>query len=170
MLQSDIGDIYTGTTFKNGEALVITKDNRYCVINTSGQLLKIDNNIVLSFDEYYAIGQHADKSAKGTKSRIVYDGPTVYSEDDLYGYKQGSAIVLPAQFDDAQPFSRGYAIASKDNKYGLLKLYPGYFQWPFFRRLVKVGGCRNGICGLCGDSAPGLAGSGTGTFLLQRPW
>lgn len=88
MLQSDIGDIYTGTTFKNGEALVITKDNRYCVINTSGQLLKIDNNIVLSFDEYYAIGQHADKSAKGTKSRIVYDGPTVYSEDDLYGYKQ----------------------------------------------------------------------------------
>ncbi len=128
MLQSDIGDIYTGTTFKNGEALVITKDNRYCVINTSGQLLKIDNNIVLSFDEYYAIGQHADKSAKGTKSRIVYDGPTVYSEDDLYGYKQGSAIVLPAQFDDAQPFSRGYAIASKDNKYGLLKLYPGYFQ------------------------------------------
>ncbi len=128
VLQSDIGDIYTGTTFKNGEALVITKDNRYCVINTSGQLLKIDNNIVLSFDEYYAIGQHADKSAKGTKSRIVYDGPTVYSEDDLYGYKQGSAIVLPAQFDDAQPFSRGYAIASKDNKYGLLKLYPGYFQ------------------------------------------
>ena len=72
VLQSDIGDIYTGTTFKNGEALVITKDNRYCVINTSGQLLKIDNNIVLSFDEYYAIGQHADKSAKGTKSRIVY--------------------------------------------------------------------------------------------------
>ena len=46
----------------------------------------------------------------------------------MYGYKQGSAIVLPAQFDDAQPFSRGYAIASKDNKYGLLKLYPGYFQ------------------------------------------
>ena len=64
----------------------------------------------------------------GTLSWIVYDGPTVYSEDDLYGYKQGSAIVLPAQFDDAQPFSRGYAIASKDNKYGLLKLYPGYFQ------------------------------------------
>ena len=27
-----------------------------------------------------------------------------------------------------KPFSRGYAIASKDNKYGLLKLYPGYFQ------------------------------------------
>lgn len=32
-LPMDIGDIYSGTSFKNGEALVITKDNRYCFIN-----------------------------------------------------------------------------------------------------------------------------------------
>ena len=38
-IQSDIGDIYSGTTFKNGEALVITKDNRYCFINTSYHFL-----------------------------------------------------------------------------------------------------------------------------------
>lgn len=36
-LPMDIGDIYSGTSFKNGEALVITKDNRYCFILVSAK-------------------------------------------------------------------------------------------------------------------------------------
>lgn len=125
-LQSDIGDIYTGTSFKNGEALVITKDNRYCFINTSGQLIRIDNNVVLMFDEKYALTA-TNEVKENIVSAMVYDGPTTFVENGIYGYKQGSKVILPAQFNEVSPFSKGYAIAAKENRYGVLKLLQGDF-------------------------------------------
>ena len=126
-LQSDIGDIYTGTSFKNGEALVITKDNRYCIINTSGQLLRIDNNVILMFDEKYALAV-SNEVKENIVPVMAYDGPTTFVENSLYGYKQGNKVILPAQFQTASPFSKGYAIVAKENKYGVLKLLKGDFQ------------------------------------------
>lgn len=126
-LQSDIGDIYSGTTFKNGEALVITKDNRYCFINTSGQLTRIDNDVILTFDEKYALQTEANVPQTKSSQSIFYDGPTTYSENNLYGYKKGSRIILPPQFVEATPFFQGFAIASVNEGYGLLKLVEGSF-------------------------------------------
>lgn len=127
-LQSDIGDIYSGTTFKNGEALVITKDNRYCFINTSGQLTRIDNNVILTFDEKYALQTETDVPQAKNSQTIFYDGPTTFSENNLYGYKQAGKIILPPQFDEATPFFQGFAIASVNGMYGLLKLVDGNFS------------------------------------------
>lgn len=127
-LQSDIGDIYSGTTFKNGEALVITKDNRYCFINTSGQLTRIDNNVMLAFDERYALQTEAEAPQEKPSQTVFYDGPTTFSENDLYGYKQAGKIMLPPQFDEATPFFQGFAIASVNGEYGLLKLVDGNFS------------------------------------------
>ncbi|WP_455995833.1 WG repeat-containing protein [Phocaeicola barnesiae] len=127
-IQSDIGDIYSGTTFKNGEALVITKDNRYCFINTSGQLTRIDNNVMLAFDERYALQTEAEAPQEKPSQTVFYDGPTTFSENDLYGYKQAGKIMLPPQFDEATPFFQGFAIASVNGEYGLLKLVDGNFS------------------------------------------
>ena len=128
VLQSDIGDIYSGTSFKNGEALVTTKDGKYCFINTSGRLVRIDNNVTLAFDEKYALQSGDNKADKSAAPAVVYDGPTTFSENNLYGYKQESKIVLPAQFQEAMPFSGAYAIVLKDNKYGVLKLSQESFE------------------------------------------
>lgn len=125
-LQSDIGEIHTGTSFKNGEALVITKDNRYCIINTSGQLLRVDNNVILMFDDKYALTA-SNEVKENVVPATVYDGPTTFVENGIYGYKQGSKVILPAQFKEASPFSKGYAIVSKENRYGVLKLLQGDF-------------------------------------------
>lgn len=127
-LQSDIGDIYSCTTFKNGEALVITKDNRYCFINTSGQMTRIDNNVILAFDEKYALRSEKSVSQAQSTPIVSYDGPTTYSENNLYGYKKGNRIILPPQFVEATPFFQGFAIASVKEGYGLLKLIDGNFS------------------------------------------
>lgn len=127
-IQSDIGDIYTGTTFKDGEALVITKDNRYCFINTSGQLIRIDNEIDLMFDEKYALQTETSIAKPKASTTIYYDGPTTFSENNLYGYKKGNKIILPSQFKDATPFYQGYAIASTDEGYGVLRLINDNFS------------------------------------------
>jgi hypothetical protein len=124
-IQSDIGDIFMGTSFKNGEALVIPKNNKYCIINKSGKLVRIDNGVALVFDEKYALQKGNNVTAVTNNSLMVFDGPTAYTENNKYGYKQGSKIVIPAQFKEASPFSKGFAIASIGNYYGLLKLVQG---------------------------------------------
>lgn len=127
-LPADIGDIYSGTSFKNGEALVITKDNRYCFINTSGQLKRIDNNAILAFDKKYALQAESDREKRTEEAAVVYDGPTTFSENNLYGYKTEQKVILPPQFEEALPFSQGYAIASVKGYYGVLKLLKDEFS------------------------------------------
>lgn len=124
---SDIGDVYFGTSFKDGEALVITKDNKYCFINTLGQLIRIDDNVTMMFDEKFAL-QTGDKEVKNnTISAAIYDGPATFVENSTYGYMLGGKVILPAQFTEAYPFSKGYAIAAKGKNYGVLKLLQGDF-------------------------------------------
>ena len=137
-LPMDIGDIYSGTSFKNGEALVITKDNRYCFINTSGQLKRIDNSVILAFDEKYALQTEGDKDTEEKEIAVVYDGPTTFSENNLYGYKIGRKIILPPQFEEALPFSQGYAIASVKGAYGVLKLLKDDFSCLSLPGTLKV--------------------------------
>lgn len=128
VLQSEIGDIYSGTTFKNGEALVTNKENKQFIINPVGAIVRVDNNIPLIFDEKYCLVSEEEQKKAAEPVQVRYDGPTVYTENDLYGYRQGATIVLPAQFSEAMPFSGGYAIAGKDGKKGMLKLIDGAFS------------------------------------------
>lgn len=120
-LQSEIGDIYDGTSFKNGEALVVNKDRKQFLINPLGAIVRIDNNIALIFDEKYCLTSGTIKEEQMT-TPARYDGPTSYAENDLYGYRQEEKIILPAQFTEAMPFCNGLALAWRNGKVGLLKL------------------------------------------------
>mgnify|MGYP000224625550 CR=1 FL=1 len=121
-LQADLKDITMGTSFKNGEALVVTKDGRYCFIDTSGRVIRTDNNVTLSFDKKHALGSEDDFEVFDAIADVVYDGPSTFVQDGLYGYKSGARVILPCQFNEAMPFSKGYAIAAKGQKFGVLKL------------------------------------------------
>lgn len=129
-LQSDIGDIYTATTFKNGEALVITKDNRNCIINTSGNIIRMANDIEMVFDEKYALISSEDEAIKENEViSTTFDGPiTFIGKNNLYGYKLGDKVILPSQFNNAYSFNNGYAIASRNGYWGILKLINNDFQ------------------------------------------
>lgn len=126
-LQSEIGDIYDGTSFKNGEALVVNKDRKQYLINPLGAIVRIDNNIPLIFDEKYCLTSGIAKEEQ-VFTPVRYDGPTPYAENDLYGYRQGEQIVLPAQFSEAMPFSGQLALVWKNGKAGMLKLLPDSFS------------------------------------------
>lgn len=128
-LQSDIGDVYLATSFNNGEALVMSKDNRYFTINTSGNIIRIENNVTMHFDEKYRL-QETDAPIEKSNEiwTPTYNGPEIYEENSLFGYKLNGRVVLPAQFTDAKGFVDGYAIAAKDGYYGLLSLQDGAFE------------------------------------------
>lgn len=129
-MQSDIGDVYSATTFKNGEALVVTKDNRYCFINTSGNIIRIETSVTMKFDKKYALSTvETEETDKDLVFADRYNGPVTYvGETGLYGYRQGNKVVLPPQFSEAFSFSNGYAIAARNGFWGILKLVEGSFQ------------------------------------------
>ncbi len=133
-LQSDIGDIYTATTFKNGEALVVTKDNRYCFINTSGNIIRMESEVSMKFDRKYALCLVEEVEEEVPAISEHYDGPSAFvGVDGKYGYRQGNKIVLPPQFSQAFSFAKGYAIAAKNGYWGILKLENGDFQCKILR-------------------------------------
>lgn len=126
-MPQNIGNIYTASTFKNGEALLVTDENVYCFINTEGMVKRMDNNVMMTFDHKYALADDENAGGDMAKANVAYDGPNTFSENNLYGYVDKSNIILPAQFTYAQQFNNGYAIASVDNMYGVLKLVNGNF-------------------------------------------
>lgn len=126
-LQAEIENISSGTTFKNGEALVTSKNDKQYIINTAGTILREGYDLPLIFDEKYCLVADNAKQNESRQETILYDGPTTFSENGLYGYRLNDKIVLPPQFSEAMPFSKGYAIVKKDGKKGMLKLIKGTF-------------------------------------------
>lgn len=107
-----IGDIYFGSTFKDGEALVVNKERQYCIINTGGMLVRIEQNIKLNLDRRNALADEDDEEKPATPAaKPRPDGPTPFGEGQLYGYRKGTEIVLPVQFTSAEPFVAKRAIA-----------------------------------------------------------
>lgn len=128
-LQSDIGDVYSATTFKDGEALVVTKDNDYYIINTAGNIIRKESNVAMKFDKKYALCQTEEETEEEEAFSEIYDGPTAFTnETGLYGYKQGGKVILPNQFLKAYSFSNGCAIAKRNDFWGVLKLMNGTLQ------------------------------------------
>lgn len=129
-LQSDIGDVYLATSFRNGEALVVSKDNRNYIINTSGNIIRIENNITMAFDKKYGL-KNPDEPEVEEMNEIwepIYSGPKAFKDGEYYGYRLNGKVILPAQFTDAKDFVDGYAIAARYGYYGMLKLQDGSFD------------------------------------------
>lgn len=123
-LPKEVGDIYFGSTFKDGEALVINKARQYCIISPTGQLLRIEPSVTLRFDSRYALTDIEDTPLRKQASRHT-DGPDVFSVGKLIGYRHGSRIIIPAQFTDAEVFDSGRAVAARFGAYGVLGLETG---------------------------------------------
>lgn len=122
-LAKEIGDVYFGSTFKNGEALVINKDKQYCFISPSGQLLRIEPSVTLRFDDRYALTDLDGLTEKPAVRKTM--GPDVFSDGKNMGYRKGSSVIVPPQFSDAEPFDNRHAIATRLGSTGVLELING---------------------------------------------
>ncbi len=122
-LPKDIGDIYFGSTFKNGEALVINKDRQFCFINPQGQLLRIEPSVALYFDDMMALSD-GDEPAESVVTQRP-SGPDVFAEGQMLGYRLGSKIILTPQFSSAEPFYGNHAVATRLGATGVLELIKG---------------------------------------------
>lgn len=122
-LSKEIGDIYFGSTFRNGEALVINKNRQYCMINRNGQLVRIEPSVTLRFDDHYALTDLNEEDEKPVVRRT--DGPDVFSDGKNLGYRKGSKIVVAPQFSKAEPFDKNRAIATRLGGVGVLGFVAG---------------------------------------------
>lgn len=122
-LPREIGDIYLGTTFKDGEALVMNKDRQCFIINPMGTMLRMEPLAALTFDERYCLVKPDETTA--ATSTTPLNAMTTYQEGQLYGYKVGDRVMIPAQFTAANNFTDGHAIAAKNRAVGVLDLISG---------------------------------------------
>jgi len=127
-IEAGDGEIYFGTNFKNGEAVVSTINKKLYRIGKQGQIIEKVDLQKIFVDEKYCIMSSDDKSlpdfqkTAAEEQSTLNDGLMPYHEDNLYGYKNGNTIVLLPQFDKAFPFVNGTAKVVKQGKYGLLSI------------------------------------------------
>lgn len=124
-LQSEIGTPVLATSFKNGEALVQCDDNNSFIINRQGKIVKTLSDAEVNLDDYFAISEKERERANVPYQPSYNSLYTVFTANNLFGYKKGSSVISPAQFEKASGFASGYSIVKMNGKYGLLQLIPG---------------------------------------------
>ncbi len=133
-LHKNVGDIYFGTTFSNGEALVRNKEDRYIMIDRNGNALRAEGNNNIELDYKGAL---AGRGSSASKSAITPDNIEVYSNGSLYGYRQNTSVILPPQFTNAQPFYQGLAIVDRFRKWGIIRIVDGIVKVEFTKSDTK---------------------------------
>lgn len=125
--------IIMGSSFnQNGEALIAYYDNDNAIINTNGVVVRKYKRK----DGETPIRRHDfsfDDSGVPFYSKqeipLAYDKSiTTFSDNGLVGYIKDDNTLVPAQFTQAGDFANGHAIASINNKYGVLSLIEGDFS------------------------------------------
>lgn len=124
------GRIVIGSSFnQKGEALIASYGNNNAIINTNGvvvrQYERREGRIPIrkydfSFDDS-DMPQEPDRAIS-----LPFDkGITTFYDNGLVGYKKEDNTLVPAQFTQAGQFANGFAIASINNKFGVLSLIDG---------------------------------------------
>ena len=126
-----------GTTFNEDGLAVVGDHSKFAIINNKFNVIKST-----SMPEKSTISAYDYSYTKDGGERVRKNGNTAPKMDDsyqteytngVYGYVSKSGdVVVPSQFEKAQQFANGYAIASIRGKYGILQLLQGNFVpvWP----------------------------------------
>lgn len=125
--------IVIGSSFnQNGEAIIAYYGDENVVINTDGVVVrryerKDGKSPIRSFD--FAFDEDNTNYSPKQKITLSYDaGIATFVNNGLIGYKMGENTLTPAQFTNAGQFADGFAIASLNNKFGVLTVIDGDFE------------------------------------------
>lgn len=142
------GEVIFGSSFVNNQAVVFTVNRKGYVINRNGRTL---GRYRYSVEEAYQTARQSAEYALAERSKPLKQeqaleqpadqGYMVYEDGGLYGYKTiEGKIVVPAQFQNAEPFKGGFANVMMGNKAGVLRLIEsGSFSGTMEKAQVKVG-------------------------------
>lgn len=140
ILEPGDGDIIFASTFCEDEAVVYTTNYKGYVINTSGETLRsydIDIKKVRVNPKDYTISG-SNSILHNVQSNSVTSDNYLFEENGLYGYKNGTYTILPAQFSYAEGFVGNHAVVKHNGEYGILELIEGEIQGGMAKNVVEV--------------------------------
>lgn len=126
-LSKVINKVVNGSTFNNGQALVEDKDGAFFIINEQGAVVQRCGALNPEFDDRYIyIDENYTGNDESTMASAEVDNSIrLYKQGGKYGYTFNGSILLPAQFEDADLFADGHAMACRDGRWGILRVESG---------------------------------------------
>ncbi|MBQ7419631.1 MAG: WG repeat-containing protein [Prevotella sp.] len=109
------GSRKSGTLYevgKDGKIVKGSKDGTYLEIDKTGKVLRSVETVQGKIDT-----KNINQPYKSTPDPSY----TRFTENKLYGYKKGGSVALPAQFEEGERVSDGYAIVMVDHLFGVVK-------------------------------------------------
>lgn len=138
------GNVTFGTTFRNGKALIACYSD-FAFIDRSGKIIekyryKSGDKLPISSMDYSFVGKNErpDISADNSSQMVKDANVNCFQEEGLWGYSSGGQLILPAQFDEAQPFVNGYAKVKSGGRVGLLRLVDGSINVSIDKSRIEV--------------------------------
>ena len=129
-VEAGYGNLVFASTFVNSQAVVYS-GNSYTpkgyIINKHGRIIsqyKVKPER-LKVNKDHSVGDKAAQINSQTNQMSVNSQYEVYERNGLYGYKKEGHIVLPAQFDYAEPVKGTLAAVRYKGKEGLLRIVEG---------------------------------------------
>lgn len=141
------GEVIFGSSFVNDRAVVYTINRKGYTINRRGRDLgRYKASVEEAYKQarkssFYAMTERT-QSQQNTEEVLPPDpGYIVYEEGGNYGYKTSDGrVVVPAQFNQAEPFRGGIANVWLGDKNGKLRLIPeGSFSGKMEKTQLAVG-------------------------------
>lgn len=135
------GNLAFASTFLDGEAVVYSRFMKGYIINRQGRKVRnypvrADKVEVNAYD--YSVGDKAQGLQKQTKTQPIDERFVVFSENGRFGYKSDGKVILPAQFDSAEPVRGGYASVRLKGQNGILQVVEGDIATAVHNPVVEV--------------------------------
>lgn len=125
--------VISGSSFNhNGEALITYYGNDNAIINTEGMVVRKYERVGkrTPINPYDFSFEDSDNH-ESPKNEILFtknNNVSVFYVNGMMGYRMGNDTLVPAQFNQAEPFINDYAIVSIGNKFGVITIVDGGFS------------------------------------------
>lgn len=140
-IEAGYGDLVFGSTFSGNEAIVYSNNMKGYVINRKGRTLrsykvKVEQLKINKYD--HSVGDKAQIFKEQVQRLDEDNSYTVYKENNLWGYKKNGKIILPAQFEVAEPVRGEYANVRHKGQSGVLRFLNGSFSLQMEQGTISI--------------------------------
>ena len=146
-VEAGYGDLVFASTFSGNEAVVYSRNMKGYVINRQGRKVRSYNvkATELKTNKYdNSIGDRVQKFKEQVQHLQQDNRYTVFEESGKYGYKLGNKVILPAQFESAEPVRGDYANVRFKGQNGVLHIVDGTFSLEMENTKIELGKGKTG--------------------------
>lgn len=126
------GNIVYGSTFSGGQAIVYSGESytpKGYIINKRGRIVsnykvKIEST-ERNENSDHSVGERSTSFDSNMQEMSINSIYSVYQDGGLYGYKRNGRVIVPAQFESAEPFHGDYAKVRYLGQNGIIQIVDG---------------------------------------------